>query len=101
MKAMIWTIATIIGLVVSAIWSGFVLTRLWLWFVVSQFADMPQLHLAGAIGLAIIISFLTKDRDERIEDRRSNEDKIYAIVGEAIFRPLLALVIGYIVHLFM
>jgi hypothetical protein len=46
-------------LAVGALLNGWALTLLWSWFVVPTFPDLPVLSLGQAIGLGMIISFLT------------------------------------------
>lgn len=52
-------VAAMLGLAaLYAIWGGYVLTCLWGWFVVPTFA-LPPLTLAQAIGVSLIVGYLT------------------------------------------
>lgn len=84
-------------LVISSILNGFVLVILWSWFIVPVF-ELPSLTIPYAIGLAMIASFLTYQWKADPE----NKEKMTALtlLGVAIFRPLLTLLFGYIVHMF-
>lgn len=81
----------------SLMWSGFVLAKLWAWFVVPSFAVSP-LTMPYAIGLTLIANRLTTQRAS-IEDAktRSLEEWIQytlRLVFGCIFGPLLALGVG-------
>lgn len=92
-------IALFVLLALSAIWSGYVLTILWAWFVVPTF-HLPQLSLAAAIGIAIVVKYLTHHVDTH-EDNRSWDDKFAVSIGFALLFPLMALFFGWVVHFFM
>ncbi len=89
-------------MVVSSIINGFVLSTLWSWFVVPTFG-LPELSIAAAIGISLIIRTLTyqdKSNETKKEDETFSE-KIIPAIGVAIFAPLLTLFFGWVIHLFM
>jgi len=89
-------------IVVSAIANGFVLTKLWSWFIVPVF-ELPALSLVPAIGLGMVIGFLTyqyTNSDSKKEDK-SLVEALIASTLTAIFRPAMVLLFGWIVQLFM
>jgi hypothetical protein len=75
---------------------GWVLTKLWFWFAVPL--GFPQLTLMQAIGVILLVAFLTgqpatnrkKDKEEQMKD-----------LTAALIRPFMYLAIGYVAHLFM
>ena len=87
----------------SSILNGWVLTKLWAWFIVPTF-DAPMLGIAPAIGLSVIVGYLTQhaskssDEDDKY---RSTGEKLAKAVFTAIFNPLVYLLIGWIVSWFM
>jgi hypothetical protein len=84
----------------GAVIRGFVLSKLWLWFMVPVF-HLPVLGIVAAIGISLVIGFLTADSSPTVcEDKRSTGEKFGAILG-VLFSPFLVLLVGYIVHLFM
>ena len=91
-----WIITFFIAIVMTII-HGWVLTVLWGWFIVPAF-NVPKLSIVVAIGISIIISmfrgYTTNSKEQTLEE------KIGTIVG-IILSPFLALLFGYIVHLFM
>ena len=87
--------------VVSAVFNGYVLSILWGWFMVPVF-HLPALSVAPAIGIALVIGYLTKQLPPDIEEKeRSTASKIARLVGLAVFHPALVLVFGWVVHKFM
>lgn len=87
--------------VVGSIASGFALSVLWGWFVVPLFG-VPNLTIAQAIGLSMVVGFLTYQyHDNHKKEEMSLAGKIIYLVLLAIIQPAVTLVIGYIVHLFV
>lgn len=80
-------------LAATSIWRGFVLSILWGWFLVPL--GMPPLTVAYAIGVSLIVGFLTV--------RHSKEDE-QPEYGKAMLRvtlvPAFALAFGWIVSRF-
>jgi hypothetical protein len=72
---------------------GFVISKLWLWFVVPYFGLEP-LSIPLAIGLGMIVSFVSNPRKE-------NDVKIRDTCLFSILLSLLTLLSGWIVHLFI
>ena len=68
-KFMLGVIMIIIGILVS----GFMLFKLWAWFVVPVFESLPQMTFSQSVGLALFLSIMfarnpqTKD-DEDFSD---------------------------------
>lgn len=87
-------------LVLSSMWKGYVLTVLWAWFVVPTFG-LPALAIAPAIGLAMVVSFLTHQRDASKEPEGDFSARMAKSVAHALVMPALVLGIGWVVHQFM
>lgn len=93
-------LAAILLMVPSIIWKGYVLTVLWGWFACPLF-DLPKLHLAPAVGVALMASFLTHQYvDCQPKDEEPGE-KLAGLLVLSFLWPLMALAIGWIAHLFM
>jgi hypothetical protein len=87
-------------LVLGSIWRGYALTVLWAWFVVPVF-HLPVLSIAPAIGLSLIVSFLTYQYDAKTPtDGDATDEFVRAAIGSFLL-PLAAIGIGWIVHQFM
>lgn len=42
----------------NAIYRGFVLKLMWGWFILSQFPSMPNISIAGALGISAVLELL-------------------------------------------
>jgi hypothetical protein len=66
--------------------------------------NAPQLSIAPAIGIALVVGYMTHP----IEAEKKREEEVMGF-GEviihdafmAILRPSLALIVGWVIHLFM
>lgn len=43
--------------VVKTLFAGLILSKMWMWFIVSRFAGVPTLDFAGGVGLMLFVSF--------------------------------------------
>lgn len=82
---------------ISSIINGFVLSKLWLWFIVPFFGFAP-LSIPLAIGISLIVTFLTyhtiglKAEDDAAK-KRGNAVLVFV-------RPFVYLLFGWVVHSF-
>lgn len=74
--------------------NGWVLSWLWLWFMVPL--GLPVISLAHSIGIAGIVGFMTK---QYTSDK--NEEEKYERMAYGLLAPFIALGGGYIIHSFM
>jgi hypothetical protein len=72
---------------------AFVMVKMWEWFVVPTFTSAPELTIAPAFGLTLLISFLTYQSTQREEGG--------AFWGSVILLPLFTLLMGWIVQFWM
>ncbi len=89
--------SSILGIVASVIWSGFVLSQLWVWFIVPVF-HAPQLTIPIAIGISMTVSYLTRQLDTA-KDKEKNE--WWEVIVLALAYPTITLILGWTVHLFV
>jgi phosphate/sulfate permease len=87
------------GLALSAIINGWVLSILWGWFITPVFG-IPAISVGQAIGLAMVVSYLTYQHIEQDSDKDKTE-RFAGIFAVLLIRPLMSLLLGYIVHLFI
>jgi len=96
-------VAAMLGLAaLYAIWGGYVLTCLWGWFVVPTFA-LPPLTLAQAIGVSLIVGYLTNQYTPK-QYKQENDiklDDVGRAAGYAIFPHAFALLAGLLVKQWM
>lgn len=88
-----------LAMAITNVWGGFVLTKLWLWFVVPVF-HLPVLTLPPAIGLCLVGSYLSYQY-VYIEDNRSSADKFATATAHGLIYPAIILLIGWVVQMFM
>ena len=95
---MIGVVVLLIGLVaVFALLHGFVLMKLWGWFIVPTF-KLPPLSIAPAIGLGLVVGILvTRYPNKKMDE----QEKTLQNMLVAFLIPIITLMMGYIVHLFM
>jgi hypothetical protein len=79
----------------EVMWSGFVLVKLWAWFIVTTFGVGP-LRIPQALGLSLVVHFMTSSSSDAKEKRGFGEAAALSIVA-----PLFALFFGWIYHLFL
>lgn len=89
----------ILAMIISPIISGFVIMKLWLWFIVPIFEINP-LRIVEAIGLMFFVNYLKIKRYEE-EDRDRFWEKFKANVLYTILMAGFALFTGWLVNLFM
>lgn len=77
--------------------SGYVLSILWAWFIVSAFG-LPVLTIPVAIGVMLVVSYLTKQADFNNSDREDYQMRVNVVM---IVKPLAALVVGWVIKFFM
>ena len=77
--------------------SGYVLSVLWGWFIVSTFG-LPLLTIPVAIGIMLVVGYMTKQFDFNNQDREDYQKRfnVYMIVN-----PLAALAVGWVVKMCM
>lgn len=81
-------------MVVAYLIDGLALKLLWNWFMV-PILGLPVLSLVQSIGISIVVGFLTQQHIPRDEDQKKE------LIIYFILTPVTAVIIGYIVHLFM
>lgn len=86
-----------LSLAAVAAMRGWVLTKLWAWFIVPFGA--PALSIPYAIGLALIVTYLTS-RTSITKTAPTEIDWTKAFV-EIVVGPLLTLLLGWAVTLFL
>lgn len=85
----------VLTVLIGAFIRGFVLAKLWLWFVV-PFFGAPILALWQAYGLALTASVLVPFHTPHCEDKREPEEQIVTAAAR-IVSPFVALFLGWVV----
>jgi hypothetical protein len=92
-------ISMIILLAVTVIIAAYVFSKLWLWFIVPVF-EVNSLRLVEAIGIFILIIFVTAKRGKDLEEDDYWKDFINKVKFSVTF-SFLSLLLGYITKLFL
>ena len=83
------------------LWYGYALSLLWAWFIAPIFG-LPALTITQALGVAIVVGLLTHQAMPNDSNAHTTAiDKLIPAVITLIFRPLMAIICGWIVHSFM
>jgi hypothetical protein len=86
---------------ISSIWRGYVLSVLWGWFVVPFFGARP-LPLAMAIGISLIVGFLTIHRTGKEAEKEMGTAESFGLsCAVMVFVPLAVLAAGWVAHQFI
>lgn len=86
--------------IVGAILNGWALSVLWGWFVVPLF-NLPQLTIIQAIGLAMVVGFLTKDYSPAKYKDMTLEERIGNLISITVFLPIMSIAMGWLVLQFV
>jgi hypothetical protein len=94
-------IGVVIGVVfggVAAIINGWVLSLLWLWFIVGIFG-LPALSIPQAIGISLIVGFLTPQAISSTKlPKKEDGTTDYVPAITALLRPFIMLLWGWFVY---
>jgi cell division protein FtsW (lipid II flippase) len=83
--------------VISVLLEGVVISFFWRWFIIPIFGVQP-ITIAEALGLALFAGMFTNKKATSNKDETTSLSTVLAV---SFLSPLLALGVGYIVHLFM
>lgn len=83
-KFLSYLIATCLVMLIVAL-DGFVLTKLWQWFIVSTFGVNP-LTLIQAIGISAVVKYLTQDNSWTYAQEKTHE-QVFQILGYRFLNP--------------
>ena len=92
---------TVYGIILN----GWALVKLWSWFIVPTF-HLPGLTIPAAIGLGIVTAYLTHQVSiKNFRDEMREEIELWERIGYAFLygtaKPLLAVVFGWIINMWM
>ena len=75
--------------ILGNLWEGWVIARIWSWFVVPNFG-LPQIWVTAAAGISMIIGLGAHQYIPSRDGKDAMEDALAAVAGSFI-RPLFAL----------
>lgn len=93
------TVAVFVGItVLASLFNGWALSVLWGWFLVPL--GLPQIGMAHAIGIGLLVGFLTKTHLHAEKEFDSKWEKAAAHTA-VILNPLLVVGMGWVIAQFM
>ena len=98
---MINFLLAIIGAFLSYLLRGFVIFKIWAWFIVSTF-DTIAITIPQAIGLSLLVSFLTAQIRNADVEEHTFDAKYWGIYCTTQYiYPLVVLLTAWVVTLFL
>ena len=90
----LWKLVGILALIpISFFLSAYTVQSLWEWFVAATF-NLPLLSIAQALGLSLIIGYLTKSTHYYVDKEGAHTSRLI----NSILKPLVVLGVGYLIH---
>lgn len=87
-----FVVSMLLWLPIAALW-GWAISLLWEWFIVPAF-NLPIILMHEALGLAVVMSLLTKNVDTT--DTRDYVEQLVSSNIIGVLRPLLAVGVGWV-----
>lgn len=84
----------ILTIIIPIVWEGYVIVKLWGWFVVPQF-DLPAIHLATAVGISCLMSLLATQYMSN-EETETNKHPVLKATAYVYLKPALVLLFGWL-----
>ena len=97
--AVLATLGGIFIVIISTIIKGFVLVKLWGWFIIPVF-NAPVLSVPYAIGLSLLVNYITPTEESKEEDEEL-ASKFLKLGAKAVIAPLIVLLFGWVVVQFV
>ena len=85
----------------GAVASGWVLSIVWAWFVMPLFPLVPILTIPQAIGFSLVTGMLAGSSSQTDNKERTTGEAIVHLLAIAFGRPIMILVIAYIIKSFL
>lgn len=83
----------------SALLNGFALSVIWNWFVPGIFG-LPELRIVEAMGIALIVAYLTHPYSNAAKEHQGAEALGYA-VAHIVLKPVFAIGVAWCVKQFL
>lgn len=98
--AVIMAIVITVVVVPASLWYGWVMLQMWEWFVMPLGA--PRISLAHAMALAMILHIVSwQSQNDLAKSEKTNEERFKHSMMELVFRPLVILIVGWILQKFI
>jgi len=92
-------VLSLIGLVLSYLWTTFVFLKLWGWFVLPTFPQLPVLSMPVAMGLLSTSRFMAYTGTSlTLKDHDSDDYKLWSLT---FIYPFIVLTAGWVIKFFV
>jgi putative Mn2+ efflux pump MntP len=93
MVAIFLVLETVFIIGIYSVLNGWVLTILWNWFIIPVF-HLPQLTIVQAIGVVMVIGYLTKEVDINKEEKGTPKERLWKSLGVASIETIYSFILG-------
>ena len=100
MKFIGYAVSILTVIVLGCIFNGYAVSVLWQWFVVPVF-QAPALTIPTAMGIALLVGYLTYQEVNSSSDNKEPWAIIAEFTARVIVKPTVALLVGWIITLFL
>lgn len=87
--------AGLVMIIVATIISGFMVFKLWAWFIIPVFPSLPTLTFIQAVGISVLLTVIFGKRDTKEKDY---DEIVESFFGGIIYSALIFL-FAWIVYL--
>lgn len=99
MKALGIITASVLTVVISWLWVGYVVTILWGWFIVTTFG-LPAISIPQAMGMMLVAKLIgPKSPDD--DDEEGFATKMGKAIGRTVLFPACAIAAGALIRLWL
>jgi hypothetical protein len=99
LRAVLLFIGGLVAVPLAFLWHGFVMAKLWVWHVMSNFPNAPELSISSLIGIMALLRVMTYAVNYNTEKPDTEFTAVQTMLRDmyvAFTVPLIALVVGYI-----
>lgn len=95
-------ILAIAVVVLGSVANGFVLSKLWEWFVAPTF-ELPLLSIPVAMGISVVVAMLTyqSSKSDKKSESKSLNEAVIELILEVTLKPATTLLVGWIIYQFV
>lgn len=87
---------------VVSLWQAFVLSKIWVWFVVTSFSSAPRFGVMRLYGLCLVIEMFRFRADTSKADTDDEwKRRVWSSIGQRLMYPLVTLGFGWVAHAIM
>lgn len=96
MKTIGTIITVVMAIAATTVLRGYVIAKLWLWFIAATFG-LPTLGIAQAAGIGLIVGFLALPEAKKPKDGEASTSAICFQVYMAFLMPPFVLLVGWVI----